>query len=66
MCQQLRLQPDIHSLFEWAQYLAAAIAKIRFDTIFYIAPLSTIYPCSIDEDYNESFSAEVRKTKDIK
>lgn len=58
MCQQLRIQPDIHSLFEWAQYLAAAIAKVRFDTIFYVTPLSTIYPCTIADDDHETVSAE--------
>lgn len=59
MCQEFQVQPDVHSLFEWNQYLAAAIAKVRFDTIFYIAPLSNTYPCAINDDDHETASAEV-------
>ena len=60
MCKEIQIQPDIHSLIEWNQYLAAAIAKVRFDTIFYITTLPQTYPCLIADDDHETVSAEVR------
>lgn len=59
MCKEIQIEPDVHSLFEWSQYLAAAVAKVRYDTIFYIAPLSNTYPCLITDDDHETVSAEV-------
>jgi hypothetical protein len=59
MCKAIQIQPDIHSLSEWNQFLAAAIAKVRFDTIFYITTLPKTYPCLITDDDHESVSAEV-------
>jgi hypothetical protein len=59
MCKEIEVQPDVHSLFEWNQYLAAASAKVRFDTIFYIAALPNTYSCEIASDDDESVSAEV-------
>lgn len=59
MCKEIEIEPDVNSLFDWSQYLAAAIAKVRFDTIFYIAPLSNTYPCSIAQDDHETVSADV-------
>lgn len=60
MCKEIQVEPDVHSLFEWNQYLAAAIAKVRFDTIFYTAVLPNIYSCSIASDDHETVSADVR------
>jgi hypothetical protein len=59
MCKEIQVEPDVNSLFEWTQYLAAAIAKIRFDTIFYITALPNIYSCLIANDDHETVSAEV-------
>jgi nucleoside diphosphate-linked moiety X motif protein 19 len=59
MCKEIQVEPDVHSLFEWNQYLAAAIAKVRFDTIFYTAVLPNTYPCTIADDDHETVSAEV-------
>jgi hypothetical protein len=59
MCKEIQVKPDVHSLFEWNQYLAAAMIKIRFDTIFYIATLPNIYSCLIADDDHETVSAEV-------
>jgi nucleoside diphosphate-linked moiety X motif protein 19 len=59
MCKEIQIQPDVDSLFEWTQYLAAAIAKVRFDTIFYIAALPNTYSCLIANDDHETVSAEV-------
>ncbi|UJR28106.1 hypothetical protein I4U23_009361 [Adineta vaga] len=58
MCKALQVTPDVHSLYEWTQYLAASIAKVRFDTIFYTAALSNPYSCSITHDDEETVSAE--------
>ncbi|CAF2344096.1 unnamed protein product [Rotaria sp. Silwood2] len=58
MCKEIQIEPDVNSLFEWSQYLAAAIAKVRFDTIFYIAALSNTYSCSIAHDDHETVSAD--------
>ncbi|CAF0962423.1 unnamed protein product [Adineta ricciae] len=58
MCKELQVTPDVHSLYEWTQYLAASIAKVRFDTIFYTAVLPNSYPCLIAHDDNETVSAE--------
>ncbi|CAF0820615.1 unnamed protein product [Rotaria sp. Silwood1] len=58
MCKEIQIEPDVDSLFEWSQYLAAAIAKVRFDTIFYIAPLSNTYSCLIAHDDHETVSAD--------
>jgi hypothetical protein len=59
MCKEIQVQPDVHSLFEWNQYLAAAIAKVRFDTIFYVATLPNTYSYLIANDDHETVSAEV-------
>ena len=59
MCKEMQIEPDIHSLFEWSQYLAAAIAKVRFDTLFYIALVPRIYSCSIVHNDHETVSADV-------
>ncbi|CAF4901917.1 unnamed protein product, partial [Rotaria magnacalcarata] len=58
MCKEIDIEPAVHSLFEWNQYLAAAIAKVRFDTIFYIVTLPNTYPCSIAHDDHETVSAD--------
>jgi hypothetical protein len=60
MCKEIQVEPDVHSLFEWNEFLAAAVAKVRFDTIFYVATLPSIYSCSIADNDDESVSAEVR------
>lgn len=65
MCKEIQIQPSIHSLLEWNQYLAAAIAKVRFDTIFYITILPQTYPCLIAHDDHETVSAEVGQTLKI-
>jgi hypothetical protein len=59
MCKEIQVQPDVNSLFEWCQYLAAAVAKVRFDTIFYVAALSDTYSSFIADDDHETASAEV-------
>lgn len=59
MCKEIQVEPDVHSLTEWTQYLAAAMAKVRYDTIFYVATLPKTYPCIIKEDDHETVSAEV-------
>lgn len=64
MCQEMQVQPDVHALLEWNQYLAAAIAKVRFDTIFYTAALPDLPVCSISEDDHETVSAEVRPRRE--
>lgn len=62
MCKEIEIVPDVHSLYEWCQYLAAAIAKVRFDTIFYVVGLPSTYPCTIAADDNETVSADVGQT----
>ena len=59
MCQEIQMEPDVHSLLEWSQYLAPAIAKSRFDTLFYLATLPDTYPCAIAADDHETASADV-------
>jgi hypothetical protein len=59
MCQEIQVEPDVHSLYEWSQFLAAAIAKVRFDTIFYVAAIPNTHPCLIADNDHESVSAQV-------
>ncbi len=59
MCKENQIEPDVHSLFEWSEFLAAAIAKVRFSTMFYIAALPNTYPCLIADDDHETVSAAV-------
>ena len=59
MCKEIQVEPDVNSLFDWNEYLAAAIAKVRFDTIFYLVPLPELYPCVIAADDTETASANV-------
>lgn len=59
MCQEIQMQPDVHSLLEWSQYLAPAIATSRFDTLFYLTALPETYPCAIAADDHETASADV-------
>lgn len=59
MCKEIQVEPDVNSLFDWNQYLAAAVAKVRFDTIFYLVPLPELYPCFITADDTETVSADV-------
>lgn len=59
MCKEIQIEPDVHSLYEWCQYLAAAIAKVRFDTIFYVVGLPSPLPCTIAADDDETVSANV-------
>ena len=47
MCKEIQVAPDVHSLFEWHQFLAGAIAKVRFDTMFYVAALPNTPSCLI-------------------
>ncbi|CAF0874466.1 unnamed protein product [Adineta steineri] len=58
MCKEIQVEPDVHSLYEWNQFLAAAIAKVRFDTIFYTAILPQTYSCSIAADDDETVCAD--------
>jgi hypothetical protein len=59
MCHDMHIEPDVHSLFDWSQYLAPAIAKVRYDTIFYLVTLPNIYPCAIADNDDETVSADV-------
>ena len=59
MCKEIQVEPDVRSLFDWSEYLAAAVAKVRFDTIFYLVALPELYPCVIAADDNETVSANV-------
>lgn len=50
MCYELKIYPDIHSLFEWSNWMTPFSYPRQFDTVFFVAILEDIAATEINEN----------------